>query len=186
MAETASVFGEMLIFEKILRNQNDPKKRLALICGKIDDHFATVFRQIAMTDFELMSHTEGLEKGELSNEKFSDFWISANGELYGDSVELSDNYQHGWKYIPHFIHSPFYCYAYAFAQLFVLTLYQKYKEDKNSFVPKYLEMLSLGGSKKPEELASIVGLNIRDSKFWQSGINLLDNFVKQAEDLAKW
>jgi oligoendopeptidase F len=185
MAETASVFGEMLIFEKILADQKDPKKRLALICGKIDDHFATVFRQIAMTDFELKSHTEGLEKGELSNEKFSEFWVNANGELYGDSVELSDHYQHGWKYIPHFIHSPFYCYAYAFAQLFVLSLYQKYKEDKKSFIPKYLEMLSLGGSRKPEELAAIVGLNIRDPKFWDSGLHLLDNFVKQAEELAQ-
>ncbi len=184
MAETASVFGEMLIFEKILENEKDPKKRLALLCGKIDDNFSTVYRQIAMTDFELLVHETGLREGELPSERLSDFWIEANAQMYGDSVELTDNYRHGWKYIPHFIHSPFYCYAYAFAQLFVLSLYQKYKEDKKSFLPKYLEMLSLGGSKKPEEIAGIAGLNIRDSGFWQSGLGLLEKLVAEAEALA--
>ena len=183
MAETASVFGEMIIFEKILENEKDPKKRLALLCGKIDDNFATVYRQITMTDFELRAHEAGLREGELSSEKISDLWMGANADLYGDRVELTDNYRHGWKYIPHFIHSPFYCYAYAFAQLFVLSLYQKYKEDKKSFIPKYLEMLSLGGSKKPKELAGLAGLNIQDPNFWESGIALLDELVKEAEAL---
>lgn len=184
MAETASVFGEMLIFEKILSAEKDPKRRLALLCGKIDDNFATVYRQICMTDFELMSHETGLKDGELSSEMLSDFWIKANAEFYGKSVILTDNYRHGWKYIPHFIHSPFYCYAYSFAQLFVLTLFQKYKQDKKSFIPKYLEMLSLGGSKKPEEIAEITGLNLRDPNFFQAGIRLLDELVKQAESLV--
>lgn len=185
MAETASVFGEMLIFEKILSTENDPKKRLALLCGKIDDNFATVYRQICMTDFELMSHETGLSQGEISSDQFSDFWIKANSEFYGKSVTLTENYRHGWKYIPHFIHSPFYCYAYSFAQLFVLTLFQKYKEDKKSFIPKYLEMLSLGGSKKPEDIAAIAGLNLRDPDFFQAGIKLLDELVSQAEKLAQ-
>ena len=184
MAETASVFGEMLIFEKILENEKDPKKRLGLLCGKIDDNFSTVYRQIAMTDFELMAHETGMKEGELSAERLSDFWTQANRQIYCDSVTLTDNYRHGWKYIPHFVHTPFYCYAYAFAQLFVLSLYQKYKEDKKSFIPKYFEMLSLGGSKKPEEIAAMAGLNIRDKNFWQSGIALLDNLVKEAEELA--
>jgi len=184
MAETASVFGEMLIFEKILAQETDARKRLALICGKIDDNFATVYRQIAMTDFELMSHDAGLKQGELSSEKFSDLWMDANRAFYGDSVTLTDPYRSGWKYIPHFIHSPFYCYAYAFAQLFVLALYQKYKEDKASFIPKYLEMLSLGGSKKPSEIADIAGLNIDQPEFWQVGISLLDELVKEAENLS--
>lgn len=184
MAETASVFGEMLVFERLLANVKDPKKRLALLCGKIDDNFATVFRQIAMTDFELMAHDAGLKEGELPAERLSDFWIETNARMYGDSVELSPNYRHGWKYIPHFVHSPFYCYAYAFAQLFVLTLFQEYKKDRAAFIPKYFEMLSLGGSKAPEEIALIAGLDLRNPKFWESGLALLDDLVRQAEALA--
>ena len=185
MAETASVFGEMLIFEKILASEKDQKKKLGLICGKIDDNFATVFRQIVLTDFELLTHETGLKTGELSSEAISDFWIEANAALYGDSVELTPSYRHGWKYITHFIHSPFYCYAYAFAQLYVLSLYQRYQEDKKAFIPAYFEMLSLGGSRKPEEIAALAGLDIRGSQFWQSGIDLLDKLVTEAEQLAK-
>ena len=185
MAECASVFGEMLIFEKILERETDPKKRLALICGKIDDNFATVFRQIAMTDFELMAHETGLKEGELSADRLSDFWIEANAKFYGSSVSLTDNYRHGWKYIPHFVHSPFYCYAYAFAQLFVLSLYQKYKEDPKGFIPKYFEMLSLGGSKKPEEIAALAGLDLKKADFWKSGLKILEDLVGQAEQLAR-
>lgn len=185
MAETASVFGEMLIFEKILENVKDPRERLALICGKIDDNFATVFRQIVLTDFEKLAHEEGLKSGELDSEKLSDFWIQANAEFYGDSVVLTEDYRQGWKYIPHFVHTPFYCYAYSFAQLFVLALFQKYKEDKKDFVPKYLEVLSLGGSKKPEELARTFGLDLRSPDFWHSGLKLLDLLVGEAEKLSE-
>ena len=184
MAECASVFGEMIIFEKILEKEKDPKKRLALLCGKIDDNFATVFRQITMTEFELAAHETGLKEGELSSDRLSDFWMEANGRFYGQAVVLTDNYRHGWKYIPHFVHSPFYCYAYAFAQLFVLSLYQKYKEDPKGFIPKYFEMLSLGGSKKPEEIAKIVGLDIRDKDFWKSGLRILEDLVIQAETIS--
>lgn len=184
MAECASVFGEMIIFERILDREKDPKKRLALLCGKIDDNFATVYRQIAMTDFELMAHENGLKDGELEAERLSDFWIDANARFYGKSVTLTDNYRHGWKYIPHFVHSPFYCYAYSFAQLFVLSLYQKYKEDPKGFIPKYFEMLSLGGSRKPEEIARIAGLDLRDKNFWNAGLRILEDLVAQAERLA--
>ena len=184
LAETASVFGEMIIFEKILEKETDAKKRLALLCGKIDDNFATVFRQICMTDFELLSHEAFAKQGELPSDLLSDFWMKANGDFYGKSVALTENYRHGWKYIPHFVHSPFYCYAYAFAQLFVLSLFQKYKADKTSFVPKYLEMLSLGGSQKPEMIAAISGLNLNDPNFWSSGLTLLDDLVRQAESCA--
>lgn len=184
MAETASVFGEMLVFNGMFEAERDPGRRLALLCGKIDDHFATVYRQIAMTDFELRAHGEGLEKGELASGRLEDLWMEVNREFYGDSVVLSEPYRHGWKYIPHFVHSPFYCYAYAYAQLFVLTLYQKYQEDKEAFVPKYLEMLSLGGSRKPSEIAAMTGLDINAPDFWRAGIGLLDGLVSEAEDLA--
>lgn len=184
MAETASVFGEMLIFEEILKQEKNAKKRLALLCGKIDDNFATVFRQIVLTDFELAAHEAGLKQGEISSEKLSDFWIESNAQMYGDTVELTEAYRQGWKYIGHFIHSPFYCYAYAFAQLYVLSLYQRYKEDKKAFIPRYLDMLALGGSRKPEAIAAIAGLNIRGAYFWKSGIDLLDQLVTEAERLA--
>ena len=184
MAECASVFGEMLIFEKIMSRETDPKKRLALLCGKIDDNFATVFRQITMTEFELQAHETGLKEGELSAERLSDFWMETNSKFYGDSVVLTDNYRHGWKYIPHFVHSPFYCYAYAFAQLFVLSLYQKYREDPAGFIPKYFEMLALGGSRKPEDIAKIAGLDIKNKDFWKSGLKILEDLVSQAEKLA--
>lgn len=183
MAETASVFGEMLIFEKILSDEKDPAKQLDLLCGKIDDNFATVFRQIVLTDFELRAHDGGLKNGELSSERLSDEWIAANTEFYGDSVELTQNYRHGWKYIPHFIHSPFYCYAYSFAQLFVLSLFQRYRQNKASFIPVYLEMLTLGGSKKPQEIAKLAGLDLSQENFWQNGLSLLDGLVSQAESI---
>ncbi len=185
MAETASVFGEMLIFDHILALENDPKKRLSLICGKIDDNFATVFRQISMTDFELRAHMQGLKQGELSEAELNTNWLEANAEFYGDSITLSDGYKHGWKYIPHFVHSPFYCYAYAFAQLFVLTLYQQYKSSPDGFVPKYFQILSLGGSKKPQEIADIMHTDLNDPEFWNQGLKLMEDLVLTAEQLAE-
>ncbi len=184
MAETASVFGEMLIFEKVLEKERDPVKRLSLLAGKIDDNFATVFRQIALTDFELLAHENGLREGELSADRLSDLWIAANASLYGESVTLTPAYRHGWKYIPHFIHSPFYCYAYAFAQLFVFALFRKYKESPKAFIPLYFEILSLGGSRKPEEIAAIASLDIQKPDFWNLGLGVLEELVSEAEALA--
>lgn len=184
LAETASVFGEMVVFEKIMEKEKEPKKRLALLMGKIDDQFATVFRQIAMTDFELQAHEAGQKQGELPETLLNDFWMNANESFYGKSVMLSEGYRHGWKYIPHFVHTPFYCYAYAFAQLYVLSLYQKYKENRNGFIPKYFDILSLGGSRRPEEIAKIAGLDLKDPKFWEKGLDLLEAMVKEAEKSA--
>lgn len=185
MAETASVFGEMLIFEKILEKETDPGRRLSLLAGKIDDNFATVFRQIAMTDFELRAHEAGLKSGELSAEALSDEWMAANSELYGSSVILTPAYRHGWKYIPHFIHSPFYCYAYAYAQLFVFALFKKYKSSPADFTGKYFEILSLGGSRKPEELAALANLDLNQAGFWEAGLKMLEELVSEAESLAE-
>lgn len=185
LAECASVFSEMVIFEKILKGYPDPKKRLALLAAKIDDNIATVFRQVVLTEFEILCHEHGLKHGELQEETISDYWIQANRAMYGDTVTLTDDYRQGWKYIGHFIHTPFYCYAYAFAQLFVLSLYEKFKEDRNSFVPRYLEMLSLGGSRSPRDMAKVVGLNIEDPSFWDQGLNLLEGLILEAEQLAK-
>ncbi len=185
LAETASVFGEMLIFEKMAASEKDTSKRLHLLLGEIDDHFATVFRQIVITDFELRCHEAAIREGELSEEKMSDFWVQSNREMFGPSVKLTEHFRQGWKYIPHLIHTPFYCYAYAFAQLFVLTLYEEYKKNRDAFIPKYFEMLSLGGSRTPEEIARLAGLDIRDKRFWDSGLDLLVGLVREAETLAK-
>src|SRR3989338_1760763 len=173
LGETASVFGEMLVFEKILENERNPKKRPGLLMGKIDDHLATVYRQIAMTVFELKSHEAGIRDGEISAENFSNFLMEANAELYEQSVVLTDNYRQFWKYIPHFVHTPFYCYSYAFAQLFVLSLYQQYKQDRERFIENYFELLSLGGSKTPAQMAAMMGLDINQPAFFEAGLNLL-------------
>lgn len=185
LAETASVFGEILIFDKLLKQTKDPKQKLGLLCGKIEDMFATVFRQIVMTDFEDKLHHATLKEGELSTERISGLWLEANRPMHGKAVTLTDEYKYWWMYIPHFIHTPFYCYAYSFAQLLVLALYKKYKEDPKGFVPKFVEMLSLGGSKKPEEICAIMGLDIEKPEFWQIGLSVITDLVDQAEKLAE-
>ena len=150
-AETASVFAEMLVFHKLMENEKNMRIKLALMCGKLEDIFATVFRQVVLTNFEEELHTSRRALGELPKEKINELWMKTNKAMYGKSVELTDSYKIWWMYIPHFIHSPFYCYAYSFGELLVLALYHKYLEEGKSFVPKYIDMLSSGGSDAPEE-----------------------------------
>jgi oligoendopeptidase F len=184
LAETASVFGEMLVFRRLLREESDPEIRLALLCGKIEDAFATVFRQVAMTRFEQTLHAARRSEGELAIPRVNELWLEANRPMFGDSVALSDDYGWWWLYIPHFVHSPFYCYAYAFGELLVLALLRRYDEEGPAFVPKYLELLRAGGSDTPERLLSRVGLEIGDPGFWDGGLALLEDLVAQAEALA--
>ncbi len=184
LAETASVFGEMLVFRRLLREEKDPEVRLALLCGKIEDAFATVFRQVAMTRFEQTLHAARREEGELAIPRVNELWLAANRPMFGDSVSLSDDYAWWWLYIPHFVHSPFYCYAYAFGELLVLALLRRYDEEGSAFVPRYLELLRAGGSDTPERLLARVGLRIGDPGFWDGGLALLEDLVAQAEALA--
>lgn len=184
-AETASVFAEMLVFHKLIETQNNDKIKLALMCGKLEDIFATVFRQVVLTNFEEKLHTSRRELGELPKEKINEIWMETNKAMYGKSVELTDNYKIWWMYIPHFIHSPFYCYAYSFGELLVLSLYNKYLNEGRSFVPKYIDMLSSGGNDVPENIVGKAGVNIKDPKFWQGGFELLDNMVEETVDLSK-
>ncbi|MBI4431093.1 MAG: M3 family oligoendopeptidase [Candidatus Omnitrophica bacterium] len=184
LAECASVFGEMLVFDKWMEQEKDEEVKLALLSSKIEDCFATVFRQIVMTDFELKIHFAVAENGELTTEKFCDLWMEANRPMHGAAVTLTEEYRYWWIYIPHFIHTPFYCYAYAFAQLLVLALYEKYKLDRDRFVPGYTKLLSLGGSRTPEELCRLVGIDISDPEFWNLGLSLVSKMVDQAEQLA--
>ncbi|MBW2312787.1 MAG: M3 family oligoendopeptidase [Deltaproteobacteria bacterium] len=183
-AETASVFGEMLVFRRLVAEESDPKVRLALLCGKLEDAFATVSRQVAMTRFEEALHSARREEGELPVERVNELWMAANRAMFGDAVTLNDHYAAWWLYIPHFVHSPFYCYAYAFGELLVLALLRRYDAEGEAFVPKYLDLLRAGGSESPPELVGRLGLDITDPTFWDGGLEVLDEMVAEAEAIA--
>ena len=184
-AETASVFGEMLVFQRLMKNLDDPKEKLALLIGKIDDTIATVFRQISMNRFEDAMHRHRREEGELTTEDFSRLWREKQQDLYGESVTLTDSYDLWWCYIPHFLHTPGYVYAYAFGELLVLALYQEYTRSENGFSDKYIEMLRAGGSDWPENIVGKLGLDITEPDFWDNGLTAIEEMVEQAEELAK-
>jgi oligoendopeptidase F len=183
-AETASVFGEMLVFRRLLREERDPSVRLSLLCGKLEDAFATVFRQVVMTRFEETLHQTRRREGELPIPRINELWMQANRPMFGDAVELRDDYAWWWLYIPHFVHSPFYCYAYAFGELLVLALVRRYDEQGPAFAPRYLEMLAAGGSASPREVVARTGLDIADPGFWSRGLSLLEEMVAEAEQAA--
>jgi oligoendopeptidase F len=184
-AETASVFGEMLTFQRLLQLYPEPRTRLAMLCGKIEDAFATVFRQVVLTRFEQAVHKARHEQGELTTEQVNDLWLAANRPMHGGVVELTPGYGWWWMYIGHFVHVPFYCYAYAFGELLVLALVQKYKQEGEAFVPRYLELLSSGGSDAPHVLLAKMGVDVNDPAFWELGLRLLGDMVDEAERLAK-
>ncbi|MEO8603532.1 MAG: M3 family oligoendopeptidase [bacterium] len=184
MAETASVFGEMLVFDALRRQEQAPRARLALICSFIEEVFGTVFRQIALTRFEQRLHEARRHEGELSSARLGDLWMEVNVALYGDSVLLSDDYRWWWAYIPHFIHSPFYCYAYGFGELLVLALYELYREQGAAFVPRYLDMLAAGGSEAPSALLARLGVDVSQPEFWQRGLGVIRRLVDEAKQLA--
>jgi oligoendopeptidase F len=183
LAETASVFAEMLVFDHVLRQQQDGEAKLALICGKIEDIFATIFRQNVLTRFEQAAF-EGRANGRLTPEQLGEYWITANSRYYGEAVECTPGYELGWSYIPHFIHTPFYCYSYVFGELLVLALYGMYREQGEAFVPGYTRLLESGGSKTPDEMLAEIGIDTRDPAFWQRGFNELRRILAQAQELV--
>ncbi len=184
LAETASVFGEMLVFDRILKDQADPRLRLALLCHKLEDSFATIFRQVVLTRFEQKIH-EARSRKELVTKDFDELWIKANAPLHGDAVELTPEYRRWWTYIGHFVHTPFYCYAYSFGELLVLALWSRYRKEGPSFVPRYLELLSAGGTDTPEMLIERVGLDLNDPDFWDSGLDILAEMLADAERITE-
>ncbi len=185
LAETASVFGEALVFGRLLEGSTDPTTRLGLLAERIDGTVATVFRQMALNRFEYLAHTRRRSEGELSVARLGEFWSESQREMFGDSVEMSDGYQTWWSYIPHFINVPGYVYAYAYGQLFALSAYRRYVDEGTSFVPRYLELLGAGGSRSPEELAGIVGIDLADPGFWEAGLALVEEQLAEAERLAE-
>jgi oligoendopeptidase F len=184
LAETASVFGETLVFERLLDEAGDREERLGLLAERIDGEIATVFRQMAMNRFEHLVHTNRRSEGELSVDRMNEFWVEAQRELFGDSVEITEGYRMWWSYVPHFINTPGYVYAYAYGQLLALSAYSRYRSEGESFVPRYLELLSAGGSRSPEELGEIIGIDLADPDFWDAGLRLVDEQLSEAEELA--
>lgn len=184
LAETASVFGETLVFDRLLTATTDPQARLGLLAEQIEGSIATIFRQTAMNRFEHAVHTARREEGELSIDRFGELWHASQDAMLGDAVEITDGYRSWWSYVPHFIGTPGYVYAYAYGQLMALSVYGKYREQGPSFAPKYLELLSAGGSLPPEELVAIAGLDLTDPGFWRSGLALVREQLEQAEQAA--
>jgi oligoendopeptidase F len=185
LAETASVFGETIVFGRLLEEDSSPSSRLALLAENIEGALATVFRQVAMNRFEDAVHTARRAEGELSVERFGELWYDSQLEMFGDSVEITEGYRSWWSYIPHFIGSPGYVYAYAYGQLLALSVYQRYEESGEELVPRYLELLAAGGSRSPEDLGRIVGIDLTDPGFWDAGLDLVERQLAAAEDAAR-
>ncbi|MEM6783983.1 MAG: M3 family oligoendopeptidase [Bacteroidota bacterium] len=183
-AETASVFGEMLVFQRLIGAETAPQRRLAMLVQKIDDSMATVYRQVSMNRFEDAIHTHRRNQGELTPEQFAEHWMTTQSALYGDSVTLGEHYRRWWSYIPHFVHTPGYVYAYAFGELLVLALYARYLDEGEAFPPKYRALLAAGGSDWPHVLVGRLGIDLEDPAFWQQGLDALDALVAEAEGEA--
>ena len=184
VAETASVFGERLTFGALLAGTTDPADRLSLLAESIEGGIATVFRQVAMNRFEHGAHTARRAEGELSVERLNEIWESTQHEMLGDSVTITPGYRTWWSYIPHFIGVPGYVYAYSFGQLLAMSVFRQSQIQGSDFTPRYLHMLSSGGSMSPEDLAKIVGCDLTDPGFWDSGLTLLDEQIDAAETAA--
>jgi oligoendopeptidase F len=184
VAETASIVGETIVLERLLTQAPDAATRLSLLAESLDGAVAAVFRQVAMNRFEHRVHTERRESGELSVESIGAAWLETQADLLGDSVEPTDEYGTWWSYVPHFIDTPGYVYAYAYGNLLALSVYRRYEEQGDSFVPSYLELLKAGGSMPPEDLGKIVGVDLTDPGFWASGLDLIERQLEAAEQAA--
>jgi oligoendopeptidase F len=184
-AETASVFGEMLVFQALMNREDDPSARLAMLVSKIDDSMATVFRQITMNRFEDRIHRERRGAGELSPDTFCELWMETQERMYGGSVVLGEHYRHWWSYIPHFLHTPGYVYAYAFGELLVLALFSRFKAEGEAFTGRYMELLQAGGSDWPHVLVGRLGIDLTDLSFWEQGLGEIENLIAQAEVLSR-
>ena len=183
LAETASVFGEMLTFRRLLSETRSAKQRQALLAGKVEDMINTVVRQIAFYTFERAVHTER-KGGELTAKRIGEIWLSVQGESLGAAIDIRPGYENFWMYIPHFIHSPFYVYAYAFGDCLVNSLYGAYEKAQSGFAERYLAMLSAGGTKHYSELLKPFGLDARDPQFWNGGLSVISDMIDELEAMG--
>ena len=181
LAETASVFGEILVTDRMLREESDPAARRDLLVAALDDMYATVLRQAWFTRFERWAH-EAVMEGRSSDE-LSDHYLADLRLQFGDSVEVGDEFRHEWVAIPHLFQTPFYCYAYSFGQLLVLSLYRRYQEEGESWKPGYLRLLAQGGAARPLDVLAEVGVDPRDRAFWRGGFDVVRGFVEELEGL---
>ncbi|NLT05145.1 MAG: M3 family oligoendopeptidase [Solirubrobacterales bacterium] len=184
VAETASIVGETIVLERLLDQAPDAATRLSLLAESLDGAVAAVFRQVAMNRFEDRVHNERRDSGELAVESINAAWLDTQADLLGDSVERSDEYGIWWSYVPHFIDTPGYVYAYAYGNLLALSVYRRYEEEGEGFVGSYLDLLRAGGSMPPEDLGKIVGVDLADPGFWASGLDLIERQLDAAEQAA--
>ncbi|MCC7289591.1 M3 family oligoendopeptidase [bacterium] len=179
LAETASTFGEMILFERLLERAESDEERTNLLADKLADSYATIIRQNYFVKFELMAH-ERIPQG-MTAEELSDLWLETLKEQFGDAVEVDDAFRYEWSYIPHIVHTPFYCYAYNFGELLSLALYARYKKEGKSFIATVERILSAGGSQDPHELLKSVGIDMTDKQFWQGSFDIIREWVERLE-----
>ena len=185
LAETASIFGETIVLNALLERAPDAAARLSLLAGSLDGAVGAVFRQVAMNRFEDAVHTARRESGELPPDRFAEIWLATQKDLLGDAVDLDDDYGVWWSYIPHFVDTPGYVYAYAYGHLLALSVYRRYEQEGEGFVSAYLDLLRAGGSRPPQELGKIVGVDLSDPGFWSSGLDLIERQLEAAERAAE-
>ncbi|HVH63409.1 MAG TPA: M3 family oligoendopeptidase [Candidatus Dormibacteraeota bacterium] len=184
LAETASVFGEALTFDRIMAEEKDPKVRLAMLANQCEDAFATVFRQVAFNRYEDAVHNARRKQGELSVDELGELFQEKLQAMFGDALTLTDEHKVWWSYVAHFLHTPGYVYAYSFGNLLALSVYHRYLEVGPTFVDQYLDFLAAGGSTRPDELVRRIGMDITDPGFWDAGLRILDGMVSEVERLA--
>jgi oligoendopeptidase F len=184
LAETASVFGEMMTFRALLDGETSPRRRRIMLASKVEDMLNTVVRQIAFYEFERRIHDER-RRGELSSERIGEIWMEIQRKSLGPSLRFDDEYMYYWSYIPHFVHSPFYVYAYAFGDCLVNSLYETYQGGAKNFEAKYIEMLKAGGTLRHKELLAPFGLDANDPAFWRRGLDVIVRFIDELEALSQ-
>ncbi len=183
-AEMASTFGEMLVFSDLMSKESDPEVRLAMLAEKIEGNFATIYRQIAMNRFEDKLHNARRTEGELSTGRISEFWMETQRAMFQGSVNLRDDYSIWWSYIPHFLNTPGYVYAYSFGELLVLALYRNYQQRGAEFVPQFIDVLTAGDSDWPDKILAKAGIDLTDLNFWNDGLAILREMVDEEERIA--
>src|SRR5256886_16355566 len=185
LAETASVFGEALTFDRIMAEEKDPTAKLAVLCGQVQAAFATVLRQVAFNRYEDAIHTRRRTEGELSAEQLGEIFQEQLQAMFGDALTLTDEHKVWWSYVGHFLHTPGYVYAYAFGNLLAMSVYHRYLERGPEFVDAYLDFLAAGGSTRPDELVKRLGMDITNPDFWDAGLKILDGMVTEVERLSE-